>query len=267
MSDRTEYQKAQARRGANYDDVAENYGDEFIAEVGRRLVDLLNPELESQVLDVGAGRGAVTIPLLARGAHTWAMDISSRMVAVLREEAKGADVRRGDAARSGFPDSKFDAVTAGYLLSIVPEDIGPMFTEWRRVLRPGGKIAVAEPGPIHQAWFWIHELAMEFFDRPSPQNHNLWLAQTMKLIHEEARYREFSVLKSECFSWPLRFAGVDDAAGFLMSSGLRTALQASPSAIADNIEEVLRTRLSRILDTEGEIAMDRSARLLVFDSV
>jgi len=46
-----------------------------------------------------------------------------------------------DACRLGYPDAAFDAVTAQFLITLVPDPEGAL-TEMARVLRPGGEIVL-----------------------------------------------------------------------------------------------------------------------------
>ena len=47
-----------------------------------------------------------------------------------------------DVTRLGFPDGIFDAVTAQFLITLVPDPEAAL-TEFARVLRPGGEIILA----------------------------------------------------------------------------------------------------------------------------
>jgi 23S rRNA (adenine-N6)-dimethyltransferase len=60
------------------------------------------------VLDLGAGEGALTAPLVRSGARVRAVETDRRLVAKLR--ARFDDVVCADAARMGFPDEPFAVV-------------------------------------------------------------------------------------------------------------------------------------------------------------
>ena len=60
-----------------------------------------------------------------------------------------------DACRLGFPDDVFDAVTAQFLITLVPDPEGAL-AEMKRTLRPGGEIVLVnhfgqESGMLAQA--------------------------------------------------------------------------------------------------------------------
>lgn len=98
-----------------------------------------------KVLDTGAGTGAVTLPLQElAGADGFvvALDPSAGMLAEGR--ARGVErTVRGVGERLPFPDDSFDFVTMGYALRHVG-DLAEAFAEYRRVLKPGGKVVLLE---------------------------------------------------------------------------------------------------------------------------
>jgi SAM-dependent methyltransferase len=109
-----------------------------------------------RVLDLGCGGGRHAFALLRKGADVVALDYSmaevetvSAMFAAMREAGEvPADARavavRGDAYRLPFPDGAFDVVVASEVLEHLHDD-DKAFAELRRVLKPGGRIAVTVP--------------------------------------------------------------------------------------------------------------------------
>jgi demethylmenaquinone methyltransferase/2-methoxy-6-polyprenyl-1,4-benzoquinol methylase len=54
------------------------------------------------------------------------------------------ELRRGDARRLPFEDESFDLVVNGYMLDLLPRDEIPrVLAEFRRVLRPGGRLVLS----------------------------------------------------------------------------------------------------------------------------
>jgi len=109
-----------------------------------------------RVLDMGCGGGRHAFALLRKGADVVALDYSmsevesvNAMFAAMREAGEvPADARavavRGDAYRLPFPDNAFDVIVAAEVLEHLHDD-ARVFAELRRVLRPGGRIAVTVP--------------------------------------------------------------------------------------------------------------------------
>ena len=89
------------------------------------------------MLDAGTGTGRISIPLMRRGANVIGCDISSKMMAVLRQKYPGACLAEADASRLPFSSGHFDAVTTCHVMHL----IGPWraaLEEYRRVLKRGG---------------------------------------------------------------------------------------------------------------------------------
>jgi ubiquinone/menaquinone biosynthesis C-methylase UbiE len=97
-------------------------------------------------LEIGAGTGYFSLNLLQAGAieRATATDISPGMLATLEENAGrlGLAVRAAaaEAETLPFPDESFDLVFGHAVLHHIP-DLAQAFSEFSRVLRPGGTIA------------------------------------------------------------------------------------------------------------------------------
>lgn len=149
-----------------YDQNAEIYEemDPATVEFGRQLLDYAAPPLRARLLDVGAGRGAIAGPAAALGHVVTAIDAAPAMVARLRRDFPRIAAARMDAHRFDLPDDAFDVVTAGFVLDLLPDPAAAL-AEMRRVLRPGGVVALSVPGllPHRDRWQWLVELAREFY--------------------------------------------------------------------------------------------------------
>jgi SAM-dependent methyltransferase len=100
-------------------------------------------------LDVGSGPGNVTASLArAAGADGLALgiDISEPMLAraVSAEAGPTVGFLRADAQHLPFRDESFDAVTSLAVLQLIP-DPPTTLAEIKRVLKPGGRVAVMVP--------------------------------------------------------------------------------------------------------------------------
>ncbi|TVZ40219.1 demethylmenaquinone methyltransferase/2-methoxy-6-polyprenyl-1,4-benzoquinol methylase [Alteromonadaceae bacterium 2753L.S.0a.02] len=98
-----------------------------------------------EVLDVGAGTGEVSLieqQLVGDQGLVVALDPSKGMLSVAVENGvKRATLGLGEALP--FPDNTFDFVTMSYALRHVA-DLQSAFEEYRRVLKPDGKILLLE---------------------------------------------------------------------------------------------------------------------------
>jgi SAM-dependent methyltransferase len=105
--------------------------------------------LTGDVLDVGAGTGKLWthVDHRERGLRLTLTDFSPAMCEQLRTIPDGRVVRC-DAVALPFPDASFDTVVANHMLYHV-NDPARALREFARVLRAGGRLAVAANGRDH----------------------------------------------------------------------------------------------------------------------
>ncbi|MFF7330072.1 methyltransferase domain-containing protein [Streptomyces sp. NPDC008150] len=115
-----------------------------------QLLDAAGVVAGTRLLDVGTGPGTVAVAGRARGASVTAVDADPGMVDMAARAVPDADVRVGILPELPFADGTFDAVTANFVVNHVGRPREAL-TELRRVLRPGGRIALtiwaAPPAP------------------------------------------------------------------------------------------------------------------------
>jgi ubiquinone/menaquinone biosynthesis C-methylase UbiE len=124
-----------------------SYGPDGRAQVLGKMQRALGEDISfERALEIGAGTGYFTLNLLRAGVvdEAVATDISPGMLAELERSAKRLGLRvetaRCEAAELPFPDDSFDLVFGHAILHHLP-DPDAAFSEFRRVLRPGGRIA------------------------------------------------------------------------------------------------------------------------------
>jgi len=97
------------------------------------------------LLDVACGTGLVALEaakILGTSSNITCLDPSAGMLAVARTKLSARFVQ-GRAEALPFPDDSFDFLTMGYALRHV-SDLETAFREYRRVLKPGGKLLILE---------------------------------------------------------------------------------------------------------------------------
>jgi ubiquinone/menaquinone biosynthesis C-methylase UbiE len=125
----------------NYAAVAER-----ISHAGEAVVEAAGIEPGHDVLDVACGTGNATIPAAKAGARVTGLDFAPALLAIARERAADAmveiDFTEGDAQELPFEDASFDRIVSTFGHMFAP-DHERTAREMKRVLRPGGAIAVA----------------------------------------------------------------------------------------------------------------------------
>ncbi|MFE9403368.1 class I SAM-dependent methyltransferase [Streptomyces sp. NPDC006530] len=106
-----------------------------------RLLDAARVGAGVRVLDVGTGTGTVAEAACARGAGVTGVDAEADMVEWAARAVPPAAIHLAVLPQLPFSEGLFDAVTANFVLDHVGRPRAAI-TELRRVVRPGGRIAV-----------------------------------------------------------------------------------------------------------------------------
>lgn len=122
---------------------------EQLAAVTAALVAAASPQAGASILDLASGTGEPSLSLARRvapGGTVTATDLSAGMLAALAANAQAEGVTNietkvCDAHELPFPNARFDVVTSRFGVMFFAE-IDRALTEIRRVLKPGGRIAL-----------------------------------------------------------------------------------------------------------------------------
>ncbi len=114
-----------------------------------------------RILDLGCGKGRFAARLAADGANVIGLDLSAAMLA----EAIDLDRVRASARRLPFVDGAFDVIAAVEVFEHL-HGIDDVLREARRVLRPGGMLAVVDKnaGSLNARRPWLPNLAVKWLD-------------------------------------------------------------------------------------------------------
>jgi SAM-dependent methyltransferase len=138
------------------------------------LVARLAPQLGERILDLGTGPGepAITIArLVGASGHVTGIDLSENMVSIAQRVAgargeRHVEFRTMDCGDLRFPDETYDAAVSsfGFQIFTDPERAA---REARRVLRPGGRIAVSVWSTGDRVP-WIHAIMGPMLEHAEP---------------------------------------------------------------------------------------------------
>jgi len=106
----------------------------------------------AHVLEIGCGTGELAEMLVKRGSTVEAFDLNPLMIRVARERIAGHGLggkfrvrEMGVDGMDGFADSAFGVVVSTLVLSeLSPDERGYALRQARRVLKPGGRLVIAD---------------------------------------------------------------------------------------------------------------------------
>jgi demethylmenaquinone methyltransferase/2-methoxy-6-polyprenyl-1,4-benzoquinol methylase len=133
-----------------FDDVANRY--DFLNDLlslgrtkaWRRVVtSIIAPKPGMEILDIAAGTGSSSRPLVDKGADVTALDFSQGMIEQGRKQNKNIKFVQGDALKLPFEENSFDVTTISFGLRNT-SNTETALKEAMRVTKDGGRIVVAE---------------------------------------------------------------------------------------------------------------------------
>lgn len=144
-----------------FDDVAEDWDEMRSSFYNEDVVDALaehaSTSPDATVADVGTGTGFVAAGLAPRVKAVVGVDHSPGMLGVARRNLEGLGVRNahvatGSVTRLPLPDASVDAAVANMVMHHIEEPV-EMLAEMRRVVRPGGWVAITDE--IEHDYEWM----------------------------------------------------------------------------------------------------------------
>ncbi|MCW3816468.1 methyltransferase domain-containing protein [Micromonospora sp. DR5-3] len=134
----------------SYDTVAASYAERvpgLLADLPYErailalFADLVQVAGGGPVADVGCGPGHITALLCGLGVDAFGIDLSPGMIDVARRDYPRLRFEVGSMTDLDLADASVAGLIAWYSLIHVPDDeVGSVFAQFRRVLRPGGPL-------------------------------------------------------------------------------------------------------------------------------
>lgn len=132
----------------------------------RRVVtSIIGPKPGIKILDIAAGTGASTRPLVDAGADVIAVDFSAGMINVGKKRNKDIKFVQGDALNLPFEDNLFDVTTISFGLRNT-SNINLALKDALRVTKVGGRIVIAEFS--HPSNFLFRKIYLNYLMKALP---------------------------------------------------------------------------------------------------
>ncbi len=151
--------------GRAYDEVSQG-----VAEGIRHCVMRLAPKAGERILDIATGTGLTARHIGRLGAKVTGVDIADGLLDAARqlseEESLSIDWQLGDAENLPFSDASFDAATSTFGIMFATNQDAAI-SELSRVVRPGGRIAIAAWLPDSTA-VALRKVVAPFMPAPPP---------------------------------------------------------------------------------------------------
>ena len=194
-----------------FNKIAESY-DKYRPRYPEEMYDFLKDKFElnetSYILDIACGTGIVTRELARISPHTYGVDRAAGMLKIAEETVKKAGLkvifRDGAAEDTGLPDNTFDLITVGQAFHWF--DLEPTFTEFDRLLKPNGSLAVFWNNikTINESYYQkVLGLVKKFNPNFKPNYRYSWDTQGKPAPDTENNLRESEIFKEiEVHSFP-----------------------------------------------------------------
>jgi ubiquinone/menaquinone biosynthesis C-methylase UbiE len=219
-----------------------------------------------RVLDIATGTGLSAEAALAAAGPTGqvtAADISPAMAAKARErlrKAPNVSVSVEDGQRLSFPDESFDAVLCNLGLMFFPDPVRGL-SEFRRVLRPGGRAAVSVNTVVERSYnHQINVMIAQYLSslaQAVARTFALGDASQLQFLFNEAGFADF---ETDTVRHTFVLPSFDAYYGPFERGGASTgqALAALPEEIRRAIREEVRRDLA---DSGGPVKAEAEYRI------
>jgi len=213
--------------------------------VARWMIDAIEPQPGQRVLELAAGTGEVgflAAELIAPGGTLVCSDGAEAMVEQARGRAAELGVEHVEFKRLELEWIDLEAASVdaalcrwGYMFAL---DRDAALRETRRVLRPGGRLALATWASLeHNPWAAIRQQALAAEGHPPPAPPTPFDLGTTELLHELLEGAGFAEVETDAVEVTFEHDGIDDY------WDLTVAVSRAFAELLDTLDEEATSRL------------------------
>ena len=262
------------RVAAVFDRVASSYdqvGVDFFVPVARLVCGALRPQPGERALDVGCGRGAVTVLLadaVGPDGSVTGFDLSAGMVEATTADLRargyhGVELLVADATDPGLEPGSFDVLASSLVVFFLP-DPERAVRAWLRLLRPGGRLSMSTFGTRSPVWEQVDALFRPYLPAPmldartSGEQGPFRSVETTSELVAGAGFADVQTVESPL---AVHFDSVRRWHDWSWSIGQRAMWEFVPEAARGDLRDEAYALLGSVADPEGSVVLDQAIRI------
>ena len=208
----------------------------------RAVFDEVGLSTGTRLLDIGCGAGVACRIAWERGARVVGLDATPELIEIARAQVPAGEFHQGEMEQLRFDTDSFDVVTGFNAFQYAADPVNAL-REARRVVRPGGHVAIAVLSPPGRSkWFTARrEAVRSLLPPPPPDAPNPIAISSFEAISRLARDAGLEPVSQAYVSCPGMFIDKEEA--------IRLWLASAPNVRAIEIvgEAALRSAIADVL--------------------
>jgi len=216
-----------------------NKNADFVSKLAFPVIELLNPQKNEKILDLGCGEGSLAQEIQKYKTKVIGVDLSADMVAKAKD--KGIESYIMSATHLNF-EEEFDAVFSNAMLHWV-KDAPLAITEVNKVLKKEGRF-VAEFGgygnilALRKAMSVVFKRHKEYGEFTDP-----WFFPTKEIYQELLEKNGFNVQQIELIKRPTPVADIKEWLNIFANGIMKNVPKNSKKSFKNEVEELLKPEL------------------------